>query len=72
VFSFASLLGGPFENQDVSVGWFGPYLGSPSIPDSTGGGVFKLDDVLAGGISLSTSINGAVESSLCKPYPVPR
>ncbi len=72
VFAFASLLGGPFENQDVSPGWFGPYLGSQSIPDSTGGGVFKLDDVLSGSISLSASINTAVESSLCKPYPVPR
>jgi hypothetical protein len=68
-FSFAAMLGGPFETDDVSAGWFGPYQGSKSVPDSTGGGVFKLDDVMSGSISLSTSINQAVTQSLCQPYP---
>jgi hypothetical protein len=72
VFAFASLLGGPLEFDDVSQGWFAPYAGAKSIPDSTGGGVFKLDDVLSGSISLSASINAAVGGSLCKPYPTPR
>jgi len=71
VFSFASLLGGPGENEDVSPGWFGPYQGDKSIPDSTGGGVYKLDDVLSGQISLSASINQAVKDSFCEPYPPP-
>jgi hypothetical protein len=72
VFAFASLLGGPFETDDVSEGWFAPYAGAKSVPDSTGGGVFKLDEVLSGSISLSASINGAVAGSLCQPYPTPR
>jgi hypothetical protein len=71
VFSFASLMGGPFETDPVGDGWFAPYGGDKSIPDATGGGVFMLNDVMSGSISLSASINGAVEGSLCKPYPVP-
>jgi hypothetical protein len=72
VFAFASLLGGPFETDDVSQGWFAPYAGAKSIPDATGGGIFKLDEVLQGTISLSDSINASVAGSLCKPYPTPR
>lgn len=72
VFSFASKLGGSCECLDVSGGWFGPFNGSPAMPQATGGGVFELDQVLSGQISLSASINGAVVDSLCKPYPTPR
>ncbi len=72
VFSFASKLGGACECLDVSGGWFGPYGGSPSMPSATGGGVFELDQVLSGQISLSASINGAVTDTLCEPYPTPR
>jgi hypothetical protein len=68
-FSFASMMGGPWEGDDVSAGWFAPYQGKKSVPDATGGGVFKLDDVLSGGISLSASINQAVTQSICQPYP---
>lgn len=72
VFAFASLLGGPFETDDVSGGWFQPYGGQKSIPDATGGGVFQLNDVMNNSISLSNSINQSVAGALCDPYPVPR
>jgi len=72
VFSFASKLGGPLENQDVSAGWFGPYQSYGSLPDSTGGGVYELDGVLTGAISLSAAIPAVVKDTLCKPYPSPK
>jgi hypothetical protein len=72
VFSFANKLGGPFETDDVSGGWFGLYGANPAMPDATGGAVNVLDDVLGGSISLADAIPAAVKDSLCKPYPVPR
>ena len=63
--------GGPTETTDVSAGWFGAYLGEKSIPESTGGGVFELNQVISGQISLSASINQSVIESLCEPYPRP-
>lgn len=72
VFGFASLLGGPFETDDVSQGWFTTVAGSPSIPDATGGGVYKLDDVMSGTVSLSDAIPAAVKDTYCKPYPTPK
>jgi len=72
VFAFASLLGGPFEADDVSQGWFAPIAGSPSIPNATGGAVFKLDDVMSGTVSLSNAIPAAVKDTYCKPYPTPK
>jgi len=72
VFSFASKLGGPLENEDVSSGWFGPYQGMTSLPDATGGGVYELDGVLNGSISLSAAIPAAVKDTLCQPYPTPK
>ncbi len=71
-FSFASKIGGQCNCLDVSAGWFGPYVGSPSLPSATGGDAFELDQVMAGQVSLSASITGAVEESLCEPYPTPR
>jgi len=71
VFSFANTMGGAWEKVDVSAGWFGPYLGDPAIPTATGGGVFVLDQVLAGQVSLSASINQSVIDSFCEPYPTP-
>jgi hypothetical protein len=72
VFAFASKLGGPFETDDVSAGWFGAVAGSASIPDATGGGVFQLDDVMSGTVSLSSAIPAAVKDTQCKPYPTPK
>lgn len=72
VFTFASKLGGPFESDDVSAGWFAPVAGAASVPDSTGGGVYQLDDVLSGTVSLSASIPAAVKDTYCKPYPTPK
>ena len=71
VFSFASMLGGPTETTDVSAGWFGPYNGKNSIPEATVGGVFELNQVMSGQISLSASINQAVSDSFCEPYEPP-
>jgi hypothetical protein len=71
VFSFASMIGGQCECEDVSPGWFGPYQGKPSIPMATGGGVWDLDQVLAGNASLADAIEDAVVDSMCDPYPPP-
>lgn len=71
VFTFAAHIGGPLSDQDVTPGWYGPYMGKDSIPDATDGGVFDIDQVLAGQISLSEAINGAVEDQHCVPYPPP-
>ena len=68
VFSFAALLGGPGENEDVSMGWFGPYGAELPIPEATDGGVFSIDDVLSGTVSLGDAIVSAVEDSYCEPY----
>jgi hypothetical protein len=72
VFAFASYLGGPSGNENVSAGWFAPYGAQPSIPDATGGAAFEIDLVLSGQLSLSASINEGVEDTLCEPYPVPQ
>jgi hypothetical protein len=72
VFSFAAHLGGPDEVDDVSAGWFNPYGPNPAIPAATGGGVFDINDVLSGNISLSASINQSVEGTFCEPYPPPK
>jgi hypothetical protein len=68
VFSFAAMLGGPGENEDVTMGWFGPYGAEVAIPEATDGGVFNIDDVLAGTVSLGDAIVSAVENSYCDPY----
>jgi hypothetical protein len=68
VFSFAAMLGGPGENEDVTMGWFGPYGAEIAIPEATDGGVFSIDDVLAGTVSLGDAIVSAVEDSYCEPY----
>jgi hypothetical protein len=72
VFAFAAHFGGPDEIDDVSSGWFGPYTGQKAIPEATGGGVFNIEDVMSGQISLSASINQAVKNTFCEPYPPPR
>lgn len=69
VFTFAAHIGGPNYDEDVTPGWYGPYQGKDSIPDATGGGVFDIDLVLAGEISLSDGIVGAIEENLCEEYP---
>lgn len=68
VFSFAAMLGGPAETDDVSMGWFGPYMDQTAIPVATDGGVFSIEDVLTGMVSLGDAIVGAVENSHCDPY----
>lgn len=68
VFSFAAQIGGMCECEDVTGGWSAPYLGSPPIPEATDGGVFDIDLVLAGQVSLADAIYGSVETSMCDPY----
>jgi hypothetical protein len=70
-FSFAAHIGGSCECEDVSPGWFGPYLGMESIPKATHGGVFDIDLVLADQLSLSQAINDAIIETMCDPYPPP-
>lgn len=71
VFSFAALIGGSCNCDDVSPGWSSPYMGMESIPEATGGGWWNIDEVLADNISLSASIDAAVEDTMCVPYPPP-
>lgn len=69
VFSFTAQIGGSCECEDVTPGWSSDYMGQPAIPEATDGGVFDIDAVLAGQISLSAGINGAIEDKMCVPYP---
>ncbi|MBC8070860.1 MAG: hypothetical protein IAG13_21210 [Deltaproteobacteria bacterium] len=67
-FSFAAQIGGSCECEDVTPGWSAPYQGQPALPEATDGGVFDIDLVLAGQLSLSAAINGLVEDTMCEPY----
>jgi hypothetical protein len=68
VFAFAAERGGDCECVDTSPGWFAPYEGNASIPESTDGGVFHIRDVLEGSLSLGAAIPEAVADSVCDPY----
>jgi hypothetical protein len=68
-FSFAALIGGQTNTDDVSMGWNSPYMGMDPITDQTGGGWWNIDEVLAMQVSLSASIEQAIEDSLCEEYP---
>jgi hypothetical protein len=68
VFSFADQIGGACECEDVTPGWSNPYLGMTAIPEATDGGVFDINQILSGMISLTASIDSAVENSHCDPY----
>jgi hypothetical protein len=70
VFAFgdADATGGPGNNEDVSAGFFAPYMNKPSIPEATDGGAFNINEVNAGTLSLGAAINDSVSSSLCEPY----
>ena len=69
MFTFAAQIGGQCECEDVTPGWSAPYMGLPPIPESTDGEAFDIDLVLAGQLSLSAAINGAIEDNMCEPYP---
>jgi hypothetical protein len=71
MFTFADFIGGQFEDQDVSMGFFSDFQGQPPIPMQTGGGAYNIGEVLAGLISLSDAINTSVEASYCEEYPPP-
>lgn len=68
-YSFAALLGSPCSCEDVSMGWSTPYMGMDPVPEATDGGWWDIDEVLAGNVSLSDGINGAIEDKHCTPYP---
>lgn len=51
----------------VSDGWSTPYGGQKTIPAATGGKNFDLDQVHAGKLSLTETINSMVLDSHCKP-----
>lgn len=69
MFTFAALIGGQCECEDVSMGFFSPFQGQPPIPEQTGGAVFNIDEVLANIVSLSDAITGSVDDSYCEDYP---
>lgn len=70
VFTFSDndMTGGPGDNEDVSMGFFTPYMGKTPIPDATDGGAFNIGLVNKGQLSLSAAINESVEQSLCQEY----
>ncbi|HWB81390.1 MAG TPA: vWA domain-containing protein [Nannocystaceae bacterium] len=68
VFSFADQIGGSCECEDVTPGWSNPYMGMTAIPEATDGGVFDINQILSSMISLTASIDEAVENSHCDPY----
>jgi hypothetical protein len=67
-FSFAAQIGGMCECMDVTPGWSTPYQGKTALPEATDGGVFDIDLVLAGQLSLAEAINGLVVDTMCEPY----
>ncbi|PRQ05102.1 VWA domain-containing protein [Enhygromyxa salina] len=69
MFTFADHLGGQSGTDDVSEGFFTDYAGQAPIPAQTGGAAYEIGQVLAGVISLSDAIVGAVEESYCEEYP---
>jgi hypothetical protein len=68
-FSFAGQIGGMCECEDVTPGWSSPYMGMDPIPVATGGGVYDIDLVLVGQVSLADALAEAVETTMCEPYP---
>ncbi|MCX4242849.1 vWA domain-containing protein [Paraliomyxa miuraensis] len=68
-FSFAGQIGGMCECEDVTMGWSSPYMGMDPIPQATGGGVYDIDLVLVGQVSLADAVVEAVETTMCEPYP---
>jgi hypothetical protein len=68
VFSFAAHIGAMCNCEDVSAGWFNPYMGQAPIPEATDGGVFNIDEIITGAVSLSNSLEGAIDESICTPY----
>ncbi|MEM7154349.1 MAG: vWA domain-containing protein [Myxococcota bacterium] len=68
-FSFAATLGGQCECENVTPGWSTPYMDMAPIPEATAGGVFDIDEVLAGITSLADALENAVETTMCEPYP---
>lgn len=67
-FSFTAQIGGSCECDDVTPGWSAPYQGKPALPEATDGGVFDIDLVLAGQLSLAAAIEGLIEDTMCEPY----
>jgi hypothetical protein len=68
VFSFAADIGGACGCDDVTMGWSTDYMGMSSIPVATDGGVFDIEQILLGQVSLADAIDSAVENSYCQPY----
>ncbi len=67
-YSFADTIGGSCECMDVSMGWSTPYMGMTAMPEATDGGVYDINQILGGTVSLADAINTAVEESYCDPY----
>lgn len=70
MFSFAARVGGQCECLDVRAGLYTRHNGRPSLPESTGGAVFDIDDVAAGKLAFSSAVAGAVRSAACTRYPL--
>jgi hypothetical protein len=64
---------GPFRGTavNVGIGFHEPYAGQASIPDSTGGLAWDIDEVYDGVISLATPIIDAIDVQGCTDYPPP-
>lgn len=67
-YAFADDIGGACNCDDVTMGWSADYMGMVSIPVATDGGVYPIDEVLSGVVSLTDAINSAVEESICDDY----
>jgi hypothetical protein len=70
VAAFAAEIGGSlFNPTNVEAGWFTPWTGKPTIPESTDGVVFLIDGIQNGSLSLAQAIIETVEEKECTPYP---
>jgi len=71
VSSFGATIGGECECLDVRPGILSPYKAMPSIPTSTGGIAYDLDEVAGGRLSLASAVQANLSDALCTDYPPP-
>jgi hypothetical protein len=70
MFSFAAKIGGQCECLDVRPGFFTRHQGRPSLPDTTGGAAFDIDEVASGKLAFAAAVGGAIKSGVCTRYPL--
>ncbi|HEY0134768.1 MAG TPA: hypothetical protein VGB85_11825, partial [Nannocystis sp.] len=55
---------------DVRPGLYTRFQGRPSLPNTTGGAVFDIDEVASGKLGFAAAVSGAIKSGVCTRYPL--